>query len=525
MKRKREAAATAEMHCERLGDLASLAVSAKTPSPGTEQWAEIERRLDRRWRGPSPRRLWPALAVSAVAVLCAGGWLVARRPLGYRVVNCTLAADGVLATALSREGAIAFEDGSRMSVEKDARFRLEMLPFGHGAKISLDEGEANLSVVHRDGARWSVQAGPFRVEVTGTRFGMRWSRQLGRFRITILEGEVLVAGGAIPPATHLRAGQTLSADLLASSFAIADDRSRPTAAPGTGTTGAVQGFSAGPAKQNSTGSRGVRPSLPPPSPRKRTEVAARDENPPVGGPEPTQVESALDPAPPAQNEPAGASAKVAPTAPQHLPPTTSTARPVQPWPAVEPKSAIMRVVIGETGQLSNGFSGAAWVAGGEGTSFSAPASWDARAHLRPEAGLLCTGGTIAGFACVNEGTPNFHCNWDRNWGVVISWHARADQKAWGDDAMGAIAVDFHGRSASYRLKVHLKGDPEERIYCIENYKSGQVVRPSMFKSECWFDKGETLADFKQVDSFDLQFPSGIKYVAFRYCISGITLLP
>jgi len=517
VKDKRDAAVVAEMHCERLGDLASLAVSAEAQSPGPEQWDEIEHRLDRRWRGPSLRRLWPALAVFALAVLCVAGYRIARRPLGYRVVDCALATDGFWTTAASREGAIAFDDGSRMSVEKGGRFRLTMLPFGHGADIGLDEGNAQLAVVHRDGVRWSVQAGPFHVEVTGTRFGVRWSRQSGRLRITMLEGDVLVAGGAIPPATHVRAGQTLSADLSAASFAIASDASPLAEAPRTGTPGAVQVFPAEPGKQDHTVPRGARPSLP--SPHKRTEASVRNQNLPA----PTSVRG--DSALPAQSEWEGASAPTAPTVSRPSSPEPSGARSAQPWPPVEPQPSNLHVVIGPTGQLSNGLSGTTWVASGEGTSFSTPTSWDDRVLLRPEAGLLCTSGTVAGLSCVNEGTPKVQCNWDRNWGVAIGWHTRADRKAWGDDAKGAIALEFHGRSASYRLNVHRKGDPEKKMYCIENYKSGQVVRPSMFKSECWSDQGETLADFHQVDLFNLQFQSGMNYVAFRYCISGITLYP
>ena len=189
-----------------------------------------------------------------------------------------------------------------------------------------------------------------------------------------------------------------------------------------------------------------------------------------------------------------------------------------------PKPASIHVVLGESGQLANGFTGEAWVAGGAGTSFSTPASLDERAHLRPQAGLLCAR-TVAGLVCVNESLPKMHCNWDRNWGVTMGWYARADHKAWGDEAAGAVAVEFRGRTASYRLNAHLKGDPAKKLYCIENYKSGQVVRPSMFKSECWVDRGGTLTDFQQVDLFDLHFPPGMSYVAFRYCVSGITLFP
>jgi hypothetical protein len=513
VKAKREV--TAELSCQRLGDLAGLAVPADAPTPG--EWAEIAHRLDR--HGPLLLRRWPVLAVSAVALLCMGGYLVARRPLGYRMVDCTRAADGVLAASAMRAGAIVFDDGSRISVEKDARFRLGMLPFGHGADVRLEEGDAHLAVAHRPGTHWSVQAGPFRIEVTGTRFGVHWSRQLGRFQVTMQEGEVLVAGGAIPPATHLRAGQTLRADWMASSFTIADTQSPPAEARRAGTAGAVQAFPVEPAKQDPVAPRVSRPPPPTTSSRKRTAVAARDEHPTVA--EQARGESEPPQALPA-GEPTGAPPPAKPTAPGSPPPPAS---PPPPLPTVVATAARVHVVFGESGQLANGMTGETSVAGGDGTSFSTPASWDERAHLRPEAGLLCTSGTVAGLVCVNENLPKMHCNWDRNWGVAITWYVRADQKAWGDGAAGALAVEFRGRSASYRLNAHLKGDAKEKMYCIENYKPGQAVRPSMFKSECWLDKGDTLPDFQQVEFFNLHFPSGMSYVAFRYCVSGITLLP
>jgi len=509
VKDKRETATPAELNCQRLGDLACLAVPVDAPSPGAGQWAEIDRRLNRGWSLRSVRRPWPALAVSAVAILCTAGYLVARRPLGYRVVDCALAADGVFATTAVHTGAIVFDDGSRMSVEKDARFRLDMLSFGHGADISLEEGDAHLAVVHQPGARWSVQAGPFRIDVTGTRFDVRWSRPLGRFQLTMVEGEVLVAGGAIPPATHLRTGQTLSADLMTSSFTIADTPSRLTEAHRADDTYSAKTTSAEPVRQDSGAPRGSRP-LPPATPaRKRTAIATRNPHLTAAGTQSVQVEAL----PPPSIEPVRA------LVPSPLFSTPAVAAPVA------PKPSLLRVVFGADGQLSNGFTGETSVEGGEGTSFSAPASWNDRSPLRPEAELLCASGTVAALVCVNENLPKMHCNWDSNWGVAIGWYARADHKSWGDAAVGAIAVDFRGRSASYRLEAHLKGDPKEKMYCIDNYKSGQVVRPSMFKSECWADKGDTLADFHQVDLFNLLFPSAMSYVAFRYCVSGITLFP
>ena len=516
MKDKREADGRAQVNCECLGDLAGLAVPAEARSPGPEQWAEIERHLDGRGRGPSPRRRWAAFAVCAALVLCAGGWLVVRRPLAYRLEGCTLATDGNFETAVNRGGTIAFEDGSQVSVEKDARFGLGMLPFGRGAEINLDEGEAHLTVVHRAKARWAVLAGPFRVDVTGTRFGVMWSRHHGQFRLTMLEGEVRVAGGAVPPDTYVHAGQTLNADLVGGTFEIANQRASATEK--SGEAAAARAVPTAPAAPDSAGPHQARPPIPAVSPRKRIEPALRAERRSATLPEPTKNE------PTAQLEPAPArAAEYRAFEPTPLP--AYLIAPAEPIGIVEPKPTSLRVAIGETGQLTNGLTGDTWIASGDGTSFSAPTSWEGRAHLLPEAGLLCTSGTVAGLFCVNEGMPQMQCNWARNWGVAIGWHARADQKAWGDEAARGIAIEFRGRSASYRLNAHLKGDPAERIYCIENYKSGQVVRPSMFKSACWLDKGDTLDDFQRVDTFNLQFNSGMSYVAFRYCVSAITVFP
>ena len=167
--------------------------------------------------------------------------------------------------------------------------------------------------------------------------------------------------------------------------------------------------------------------------------------------------------------------------------------------------------------------GIAWLARGNGTRVSTPVSHEEHEPLLPDANGLCASGTVAGLRCVNENIPQARCNWDSNWGVAIGLNVKPEGEAWGDDAAKAIAVEFHGRSASYRLNAHRKGDLHQKNYCIENYRSGQRVTPSMFRSRCWADEGERLPDFNGVDLLNLQFSSGMQYVAFHYCISDIRL--
>jgi hypothetical protein len=212
--------------------------------------------------------------------------------------------------------------------------------------------------------------------------------------------------------------------------------------------------------------------------------------------------------------------------PEAWPPSLpAPAPPSPPAPAVPARALPGRISIAADGSLGGGMTGFAWLASGEGTTLSKPTLRDSSGRLRPEAGELCASGTVAGLRCVNEGLPSVRCNWDRSWGVAIGVNVRADGKAWGAEAAGAIAVEFHGRTSSYRLNAHRSGDPREKVYCIEGYKSGQIAKPGMFRSECWADKGEALADFRDVDLFNLQFSSGMEYVAFRYCIAGVQVYP
>jgi hypothetical protein len=182
-------------------------------------------------------------------------------------------------------------------------------------------------------------------------------------------------------------------------------------------------------------------------------------------------------------------------------------------------------MIAADGQLSGGVTGFAWVDGGEGTEFSMPVPGHEQSRLRATDGQLCARGRLAGWACQNEGTPHIRCNWDRNWGAAIGFFVKSDRTAWGAEAASAVAVDFRGRSSDYRLVAHRRGDPARKVYCMERYKSGRLVKPGQLKSRCWDDAGETLSDFQEVDSFSLQALSGLEYVAFRYCITGVTLYP
>lgn len=500
---ERNAESPADGVCERLGDLAATAVPASDLAPDQRQWTAIEGRLTARtssWRSPS--RLLPAFALAAVALVGGGLWLYARRPLAYRVDSCAVAADGALTS--TGAGSVAFADGSQVTLASGTRLRVRPLPFAVGAELTLEAGEARLAVVHRASARWAVLAGPFRVEVTGTRFALRWSQQRGRLRVAMQEGSVRITGGPLAGSTLLHAGQALEGSATDVSVVSAE------AGPGASETA--------PAARAPTVSPGppqtadVQTEVAPASRRHQKGSPARSKPTRLGGSETTR----RAPARPDETRTLALPALPA-LAPSAAPVDTPSPAPV--------RSAPHWISIDADGRLSEGMTGFAWLAGGAGTTLSSTVVHAEHARLLPKDGELCARGTIAGMRCVNDKLPQMRCNWDKNWGVALGLFVRADRKAWGEEAAAAIAVDFHGRTNRYRLNAHRAGDPKEKVYCIYDYQSGQIARPGMFRSACWDGKGEALSDFKSVDQFTLHLPSGLEYMAFRYCIAGVQVIP
>jgi hypothetical protein len=79
-----------------------------------------------------------------------------------------------------------------------------------------------------------------------------------------------------------------------------------------------------------------------------------------------------------------------------------------------------------------------------------------------------------------------------------------------------------GSAGHYRLNAHQVGDPYTKQYCVDNYVSGAIVQASDFKSECWFNAGESLTSFRGVDTVGLMRTSEYGPVDFDFCVTGIS---
>ncbi len=141
--------------------------------------------------------------------------------------------------------------------------------------------------------------------------------------------------------------------------------------------------------------------------------------------------------------------------------------------APEIKPGPRRLTVGSDGRLSGVEPGSLGAIGGLATTFFySPHALSDNMYL--DDGALCTRGRIAALNCNDEKIPNMRCDWKTNWGALVQWRPR-DGQAWGNHAASSISLEYRGRSGPYRLVAHRQGDPDDLMYCLDGYRSGQRV--------------------------------------------------
>jgi hypothetical protein len=219
--------------------------------------AERARWMETMGRPRAQRKARWDFAVAASLVLAtlmlAAVVLWPERRLKYAVEGAALAEGGYVAASAESAARIRFADGSMAAVQPGSSMRV-METHSAGARLVLEEGRAELSFAKRTGARWSVEAGPFSVIVTGTRFNASWSRADERLQVELHEGSVVVRGPLLQDGLSLRAGQTVIASLREGRVQLADGRTDAGAGvDGIAATAAAPDSSAAPAEQTVAG--------------------------------------------------------------------------------------------------------------------------------------------------------------------------------------------------------------------------------------------------------------------------------
>jgi ferric-dicitrate binding protein FerR (iron transport regulator) len=155
-----------------------------------------------------------ALVIATVACVAIGTrslrW--GRSALTFRTEGGEVQGNGYLRAGPTARARVYFSDGTQVSLHEGARGRVVGVQ-ECGARIALDEGEAQVLVVPRAGASWTFDAGPFSVNLTGGAFLLAWKGDKAYFDLRLDQGSATVSGPLLHDARALRAGEQMTIEL------------------------------------------------------------------------------------------------------------------------------------------------------------------------------------------------------------------------------------------------------------------------------------------------------------------------
>lgn len=164
-----------------------------------------------RWPRATSRRLRLAVILAASSAAgTAGVWLWAR-PVTFQVGEARMGQLGdVIEGTDGKATPLHFSDGSTVLLHEGSRLRVLSLKAG-AARVLLEGGAMDVSIAHhRVGkTKWDFEAGPYRVEITGTRFRMDFNAKDDVLGLSIQDGRVVVFGGCQKAPRQVSAGETL----------------------------------------------------------------------------------------------------------------------------------------------------------------------------------------------------------------------------------------------------------------------------------------------------------------------------
>jgi ferric-dicitrate binding protein FerR (iron transport regulator) len=191
-----------------------LADDASVTPPASARWGRLQIERVRRTRRRRRRTLALAVAVTVLLPLLvttawfARGWLPGR-DLRYQLDGAAATGEGGYIHDVGAAGArLRFTDGTVVWLGVGARAWI-VSRGPDGARLRLEGGRARFDVVHRPGARWSVDAGPFVVRVTGTAFDVAWDGGDESLEVNLWRGAVEVRGPLAERGVVLWPGQRL----------------------------------------------------------------------------------------------------------------------------------------------------------------------------------------------------------------------------------------------------------------------------------------------------------------------------
>ncbi len=174
------------------------------------------------WSRRSRFRRWGfALAAAAAAALVVGVELWSTRPITFRVGAgaTTGRPDDLIEAPTGKPVSVHFSEGSSFLLHGGGRARV-LATEVRGARVLIDSGDMEVAITHpnfRPG-RWNFEAGPFRVQVTGTRFHLAWHPATQRFVLATTEGRVIVSASCMPAVRAVAAGESVDLSCAPGAF-------------------------------------------------------------------------------------------------------------------------------------------------------------------------------------------------------------------------------------------------------------------------------------------------------------------
>jgi TolA-binding protein len=199
-----------------LAKLARRTLGQMSPAQQLRGLEELRARRVRRRRRVAFAVTFGGLA-SAAAALVLVPRLVTRTelpaaPLSFRVEGGALGPSGAIEAGTDAEPALRFVDGTVIKLTPGTSGRLAEVD-AQGARVSIHDGSAKVSVVPKPHARWLIDVGPFLVTVHGTVFTAAWDAAEERLDVQLERGLVSVTGPVASGPLAVRTGQHLTITL------------------------------------------------------------------------------------------------------------------------------------------------------------------------------------------------------------------------------------------------------------------------------------------------------------------------
>lgn len=144
----------------------------------------------------SLRQSWWIPLAAAIVTVAIGLFVLGRgaSPITFSVDGGEAMTSGFIRSTADRETAVSFTDGSSIILAAGTTGRVNEVS-ARGARFAVEQGHIGVHVAKREGgADYVIEAGPYRVKVTGTRFSVDWDPSRQHMLVAVTEGAVVVTG-------------------------------------------------------------------------------------------------------------------------------------------------------------------------------------------------------------------------------------------------------------------------------------------------------------------------------------------